>query len=352
VRAILDGCAQAGMRVALARDVVQLRTVHPAPPLKARDISKYVGLEVSRLFRKNGVPLVTSGALVAVTKKDRALWAAATSEPLVRAILDGCAQAGMRVDAVAPAAETLPAALAIPEGTTEVTLPNGTTTEILSVGAGGVWKSRWSRGLGAPTGSWVAGLAASNGHAADVAPAYAAGIRLPTLSLLPEGHRAAQSKMDRRRVGLGVGAGALLWLLAVGTYVGRLSLTYARATTLLHAFQASADSGLSVRRNLDEGRATLATIGAAHVTRSHTLRLLGDLTKALSDSVTLVAIDVGADGVVRLTGFAPRAPLALAQVGRVPELSNAALDGQVTRETVAGVGDRDRFTVVARVVRR
>ncbi|HKV43579.1 MAG TPA: hypothetical protein VJT32_02710 [bacterium] len=339
------------VRVGLARDVVQVRTVRPAPPLKARDVSRYVDLEGARLFRKNGVPLVVGGVLVAVTKTERALWVAAATEPLLKAIVDGCTQGGMTIEAMAPSAETLPAALDIAPGVTEVVVPNGRTTETLSVGVGGVWQSRWTRGLKERTGTWVPALAESNGDSPAVAPAYAAGIQLPTLSLLPDGPRAARRRMDRRRLAAIASAGAVLWVLAGVVFLGRLSAAHSRATTLLQAFRGAADSALEARRNLNEGRATLAMIAAARANRSRMLSLLAGLTKALSDSVTLVALQVTADRTVRITGLAPRATQALAQVGRVPELTGAAFDGAVTHEAVAGIGDRDRFTIVARLVR-
>jgi len=335
------------VRVGLARELTQVRTVRPAPPIKARDVSRYVGLESARLFRTNGASLVTDGALVAVTKTDWALWAAATGEPLLQAILAGCAQAGLTVEAIAPSAETLLAALAVPPGATEVAVPNGATTEMLSVGVGGVWQSRWTRGCDAQMYPGVPALAGMNGDSAHVAPAYAAGVRLPTLSLFPEGHRAARRRTNRQRLAITATAGLLLWLLAGAVYVGRLSLTYRRATTLLLAFRGAADSALEVRRNLDEARATLAMIDEVRAERSRTLGLLGALTRALPDSVTLVALEVGPDGALRLTGLAPRAPQVLAEVGRVPGLVGARLDGSVTHEAVVGVGDRDRFTIVA-----
>jgi len=338
------------VRVGLARDVVQVRTVRPAPPLKARDVTRYVDLEGARLFRKNGAPLVVSGALVTVTKTERALWAAAATEPLLKAIVDGCTQAGMTIEAMAPSAETLPAALDIPLGATEVVVPNGSTTETLSLGVGGVWQSRWTRGLRERTGTWVAALGKANGDSPTVAPAYAAGIRLPALSLLPDGHRAARRRLDRRRFAAIASAGALLWALAGAVYLGRLEATHSRATTLLQAFRGAADSALEARRNLNQGRATLAMIAAARANRSRTLLLLAGLTTALSDSVTLVALQVTADRTVRITGLAPRATQALAQVGRVPDLTDAVFDGAVAHEVVAGVGGRDRFTIVARLV--
>ncbi|MGH7675109.1 MAG: hypothetical protein ACREMV_07540, partial [Gemmatimonadales bacterium] len=58
-------------RVALERDVLQLRTVSPAPPLRAPAARAYVALEAPRLFRRNGWPLVTDAVLVPLGKDMR-----------------------------------------------------------------------------------------------------------------------------------------------------------------------------------------------------------------------------------------------------------------------------------------
>lgn len=339
------------VRVALTRGVVQLRTVHPAPPVKPRDVRRYVSLEATRLFRKNGAPLVTDGALVAVTKGDAALWAAAAAEPLLSAILDGCAQAGLAVEALAPSADTLPAALQRAGESSELIVPNGGCSEQLSLGVGGVWRSRWSREMEASTLDWVPALSALNGDASAAAPAYAAAVQLPTLALLPEDHRRAHRRSTVRRHALMASVGLALWLAAAGTYLGRLSWAYTRSTHLLEAFRGAADSALAVRRDLDAGRATLATIADARVTRSRTLPLLASLTRGLPDSVTLIAFRIGSDGTVRLAGYAPRASQVLAEVERVPGLTGAALDGSATQENLPTVGVRDRFSIVATVGR-
>ena len=340
------------VRVGLARDVVQVRSLHPAPPLKARDVSRYVRLEHARLFRKNGVPLVVDGALVVVARGDHAVWAAAVGEPLLVAILDGCHQAGLRVEAMAPGSDTLPAAFDLENDTTEVAIANGSSTERLALGDNGtVWRSRWSREVEPVTCAWTPALGQLNGGASAIAPAYAAGVRLPVLALFPEGHRAAMRRRSRRRMGAVAAVGLLLWLLAGAVYVERLSFAYSRATTLLHAFRGAADTALAERRELDDARATLANVGRARAERSQTLRLLGALTQTLPDSVTLIALQVFAASEVRLTGYAPQAAAVLARVGRVVGLRDAGFEGAVTREVVAGVGERDRFTIAAKVPR-
>src|SRR6266550_3154242 len=67
-------------RVVLERDVVQLRSLTPAP-LKGKAVRRWVALEAERLFRRNGAPLVTDGVIVPLGKEAAALWAAAVPEP-------------------------------------------------------------------------------------------------------------------------------------------------------------------------------------------------------------------------------------------------------------------------------
>jgi hypothetical protein len=232
--------------------------------------------------------------------------------------------------------------------TAEVSLPDGSTTERLSLGeAGAVWRSRFSRAEGPSAVDWVPALAAVNGERAVVAPAYAAGVRLPVLALLPAGHRAAERRRGRRRMGVLAAVGVGLWLFSGAVYAGRLSYAYARANALLGAFHSAADSALNARRELDEAHTTLETIARARGGRSRSLRLLAGLTAALPDSVSIIALQVSPTGQVRVTGYAPRAADVLARVGRVGGIVGAGFEGAVTREVVAGVGERDRFTVVA-----
>jgi hypothetical protein len=141
--------------------------------------------------------------------------------------------------------------------------------------------------------------------------------------------------------------GLALWLAAGATYVGRLGWVLRAATNSLGRAQPALDSALALRRELDAGRATLATIVAARAGRSRRLELWGALTRSLSDSVFLVALTAAPDGTVRLAGFAPSAARVLAQLERLPRLSHVRPEGRASRETVPGGGERERFTIVA-----
>lgn len=339
-------------RVALERTAVQLRSIDPAPPIRERAVPAYVALETTRLFRTNGAPLVTDAVVVPIAKDRRALWAAAVPEPLLAAIVNGCDQAGLVIEALAPAADTLPAAIVSPDGTTELVFPNGCSTESLSVGIGGVWRSRLVRGVGALTGTWVPSLAALGTDAPALASAYATAVRLPTLELVPSGRKASQRQNAHRRQVRVAALGLALWMAAAGVFVLRLVLANSRTTHALDAARVSVDSALALRRDLDASQATLATIARARAFRSQRLRLLGELTRVLPDSVTLIALHTSGDGTVRLAGYAPRAAQVVAELGHIPGLSGVRLEGTVTRESLGAFGERDRFSIVAAVVRQ
>lgn len=345
-------------RIVLERDLVQLRTVTPAPPLKPGTLRRYVALEAPRLFRKNGVPLATDGQLVPVDAKTKALYAAAVPEPLVSAILDGARQAGLKVDALGPASDVLPWAL-VPEARRgEIALPTGTRREALSVGPFGTWRSRLLVASQPPEpteredAKWDTALEALGGDAPHFAAAFAASIALPRLELWPFAARAGRIRERRRRMLRAVLAGVGAWTLAGGLYVGRLLSTAHSTTSFLRSVATRLDSALAARRDLDAGLATLATIAHAEQTRSHHLILLSDVSAALGDSAYLVAYQVDAAGSVRLAGYAPGAAAVVARMSRIPELQQPRLEGPVTRETPAGGRELDRFAIVAGMRRR
>ncbi len=338
------------VRIALERDAVQLRTVTPVPPLKPGPLRRYVALEATRLFRKNGAPLVTDGISVAADANVRALWMAAAPEPLLRRILDGTGQAGLRVEALGPAADVLPGALALrPNG--EASFPNGQSAEVLSVGLEGTWRSRLVRTT--PNGAleWAPPLAALGADAASFAAAYAVTVQMPRLELWPPEIRAGHARELRRRLLRVALIGVGCWFLAGGVFVGRLLATLHVSTAYLTRVSAQVDTALSARRELDAGRATLATMAGAERERSRHLALLAALTLALGDSAYLTTCQVGADGTVRISGYAASAPTVLATLERVGSLSHPRFEGPVARETTNERRQLDRFAIVAQLER-
>lgn len=335
-------------RVVLERDVVQLRSIVPPPPLKAGALRRYVALEAPRLFRQNGAPLVTDGVRIALTKQSAALWAGAAPEPLVHAVLAGCAQAGLTLETLGPAADVLPWAASNPQGS--IVFANGGTSEVLDVGLGGTWQSRLIRSReNEESATLTLQLAALGEQAHHFAAAYATALTVPRLSLLPADVRAAKERRGNRRMIRLLGIGTALWVLAAGTHVGRLAWIRETATRSLGSAAPPVDSALAARGDLDLARATLAIVARADAARSRHLALLAAVTRALGDSTYLAAFQTMPDGVVRLAGYAPVAARVLAALEGVATLRDVRLEGPVTREQGRDGRARDRFAIVARL---
>lgn len=334
------------VRAVLERETVQLRSLLPAPPLKRGAVRRYVALEVPRLFRANGVALVTDACLLSAGSDQLALWSAAAPEPLVQAVLEGCAEAGLAVESLGPAADVLPWALTAPLGSAVVVYPNGGTSEVLCVGPDGTWRSRLMTSSIEPEPDWVSGLASLGADAKHFAPAYAAAIVPARLQLLPAHTRVARERAGRQRSITVATVGLALLLLALLLHVGRLLVALRVATSFLSANAAVLDTALAARREVATGRATLEIIANARQQRSRHLAVLAGLTSALGDSVFLVSLRVSPDGTIRLSGYAPSASRVLANLERVQELVEPKLEGPVTRETGPS-GELDRFAIVA-----
>jgi hypothetical protein len=313
-RLVAEGAGVAKPRVArvvLERPVIQLRTIEPAPPLSDRAARRWVALEAPRLFRKNGAPLVTDGRVVSRGPSSGALLAIAAAEPLVQAICTGCIEAGMTIETIGAAAEIVPGPLDVAAA-----------------------EQRF-------------GSAAS-----QFAAAFGATLQVPRLAILPENLRAERrAHALRRALRIGV-VGIALWLCAGAIHVLRLAAAERSARTFLQGARPQLDSSLAIRRDLRVAREALAVVAAAERGRSQQLALLAEITGALPDSIYLSSLRHTPDGVLRLSGYAPMAPRAVALLERVPGLRDVRLEGQVSREVVPDGGERDRFSVVARIENR
>lgn len=346
-----SGIVVRAARIVLERDVVQVRTVTPAPPLRAAALRQYVALEAPRLFRENGDRLVTDGARVVLDAHTTALWAAAVPVSLVEAALAGCAQAGLDPESLGLASEVLPEALATRPGAGEVAIPNGVATEVLSLCAAGVWRSRHVAGSQADTCTWVPALADLGPRAPHFAAAFAATCARPRLELFPPAVFAQRSRAASRRRNRLAALGGGLWILAGALYGARVMATTASATQELAASATAVDSALALQRDVDAASSTLETIAVAQRARSRDLALIASLTRAIGDSTYLAALRLDRDGTVRLAGYARAATRVLANLEGVGGLHAARMEGPVTRATVAGRGTLDRFAIAAQRTR-
>lgn len=342
------------VRIVLERDVVQLRTLVPAPRLDREALRRSVALEAPRLFRRTGQALVTDAGRIATAAGTSAVWAVAAAEPLVRAVLSGCSEAGLAVEAIGPAAEVLPHA-ARPDPGGELVLPNGGTAEMIAVGLRGAWRSRLVRANSDAEPLINATLVPALARLGDGARRYAAAFGVararPRLALWPADIRAARAHTRLRRSAQLAALGLALWLAAAVVYVARLSFALRSSASSLAAVASAVDSALVVRREVGLARAALATMTAAERDRSQHLRLLAELTGALDDATYLVLLEVDDTGAMRMTGYSQSAARALTALEHVRWLGDVRFEGGVTREDSPGVGERERFTIVGRADR-
>lgn len=338
------------VRIVLERSVVQLRRA-PSPPLGRREARQYVALHAGRLFRQNGAALITDARVLRVRGVDPFLWAVAVEENLPRALVTGCDEAGLRIDAMGPATEVVTHALAdhLQDGT--VVLPGERGAEVLDVAQGLVVRSRLRAGDGAGIPNWVAPVAALGDRAATFASAYAAAVAQPTLSLLPPDTRVARAHAIRTRTWAVTGVALCCWLLAGALHVARLVATTRAAERELALLAPTLDSAVQMRRELTLLEDALRTMDDLEQTRSHTLALLAGVTDALGDSVFLTAFTVARDSTLQVTGCAPRAGTAVTDLGRVPGLTQLRLEGAVQQVSLPHDPTRhwERFTIRARL---
>jgi hypothetical protein len=95
------------IRVTLARPAVQVRTLTDLPPVKQAELAALVAHQAARFFRRNGAPLVCDAVWVGKGAA-RVARAAAVAEPLIEAIVTGARAAGLAVESIAPADESVP----------------------------------------------------------------------------------------------------------------------------------------------------------------------------------------------------------------------------------------------------
>lgn len=105
----------AELRVEIGPPLVQVRTLHDLPPVRAGHLRTLVATQAGRFFRRNGTALVTDAAWRGSQSRGGVAFAAAAEEPWIAAILEGAAAGGVTVETIRPAS-----------------LPDGARLELLS----------------------------------------------------------------------------------------------------------------------------------------------------------------------------------------------------------------------------
>jgi len=340
-------------RIALEREVVQLRSITPPSRLPRQALQRYIALEAPRLFRRNGADLVTDATLMVTPEGERTLWAGAVAEPLILALTKGCEQAGLILETVGPAADVLPFVVVGSSEPFLLVVPHSNACEHIEYGPRGTWRSRLVLAHRTAPVPWVPELARFGDSASQFAAAYAITRKRPRLELLPRDYKHAWTQRSRRRLTMFASIAVLLWIVAVAVRIVRLELEARRAESELWQNRAAIDSTLALRRDLGTASRALGIIKQFEISRSRLLPLLSDLSRTLSDSVFLVAIHLNGDGTLRLGGYAPSAARALADLERVSGILTPTLEGGVTRELAGGIApELDRFSIASKLVAR
>lgn len=339
------------IRVVLGRDLVQFRTLVPAPPLKAREVDSFVSLHANRLFRRSGTPLIVDALLARAGSGERALFAAAVPETMPKTVMEGCSNAGISLETIGTATEVLPWTVRRRPTDNELEFPCGVEFEVVSIARSGVWRSRRVKENTRPSPEWVDPLTKLGDKAAEYSAAFGAATRRPGLELAPQSHRAGRLRERRARLLRLALVVVGVWLVPAVVYPARLLRTAAAAERELVALSGPADSVLLLRRDLSAARTALATMTDAERSRSRSLELLADLSTVLDDSTFLASIRVQGDSIVRLAGYSRSAARARANLERARTLQRPEFETPVTRQALAGSpedGPWDRFAVVGR----
>lgn len=300
------------VRVAVDVPLSQCRTIGGLPRLTRRELAQHIALSPKRFFLHNGSRLVTDASPVGHRWRNGngAALIAAAPEPIVDAIADGVRAAGMRLVALAPTA---------------------------------LWRTSNGNALMVTDGV---------DHGATFAAACAAATGpTPELSLLPSSHRARVRSDERRSARRWAYACAVSIVMAGASYWAALARQLARAETELATLAAPLERALLERRDGLLAREAVAFLTTGAGSPSEQGRLLAAVARALPDSAFLTSLRLSDRGAGTLSGLAVRATGIPAALERIAGVTEASLNGSLSREIVAG-RPMDRFSLAIKFERR
>lgn len=327
---------------AIGPTAVQVRLVSGLPAVEdSRLLAGIVREGAARFFLRNGAPLVTSG--VHVVAPGRA-WAAAFDEPVVRAVVDGCAAARARLRAVIPAVAVLGPGL-VGE---EICWSDGPVRAEVRF-AGGVLADvrRWRADASVEAVEPVAreALAQLGDRAWRFADAYGAAVLHPRDGLVLEPGRgpSAGPSVSRRRLLVAASAFVLAGLgaaLAPGIAAERAGRRAAVRLAELAEGRRTAAAAEAQLRLIDE---VLTSLAAFDASRRPVLPLLAEIADLLPPHAALISFEVrGTDGIV--VAVAPQAGDVVVALERIEGIANPEIVGPVTPERI-GEDELERVTI-------
>lgn len=318
------------------------------PPVQdAARLGGIVRESASRFFLKNGVPLVTTCRQAA----DGAPWGAALEQPVLEAIEEACRTRRVRLEAIVPTVSVLGRIADDPSGTGRTRWRDGELLVDLTFEAGDLMMVRRAGdapdltsdecarsamlGVLGPDGSRFADALGAARVRLDTVPAWR-GRRDPQ-SAQASGWRLALAAT----AALGAGMASLAAPGVAASFAERSAM--ARLTELAPTRRDIAFA----EREFVKLTSALSEVAAFDQPRYPMTPLLADLTRALPDESSLVALRVAREA-GNLVALTPRAAAVITKLETVPGIEGAEIVGPVTRELLAGK-TLERVTVRFRV---
>ncbi|HEY7877798.1 MAG TPA: hypothetical protein VIC55_06220 [Gemmatimonadaceae bacterium] len=351
LRALLAECPRSQfmpMRViaAVGPSTTQLKRVTDLPLLSApRALAAVVREHAGRFFLKNGVPLVFTAAWV---ESPGCIWIAGFEEPDVTAIIAACRDARLPVSAIVPTAVALRCVV----DESQITWADGDVSVKITYAERRLVQVRRIPSAGPAPGlplfvESVASLGAQAAHVMDAAGAA----RTPSTEALAlhTRHLDHRETPTRRRSTLVAVSCTVAISLAVLSPGIAASLVLRRAEARATVIGPRAAAAEKDARMLDSTSAVLDALAAfANSRRSMTL-LLAEVTRALPDSSTLLALQIDSSGTGNIVAVASHAAAIVDAVERVPSFTSPEIVGPVTHESLGG-HTVERVTVRFRVL--
>jgi hypothetical protein len=355
--------------VAIGPSAVQLKRLTGLPPLDdVAALEAMVREGAGRFFLKNGVPLITTAVRLV---EPGTAWAAAFDATVVDEIERACRAAGLRLQAIAPAAAALAHAVRpTASGERLVWTDGGVRTELTfserrveslrrlpstsahehSADSSTGGNESVTLDVGQPPP--IEALEKLGDRALTFADAYGATRLAQYLTrdeplVLQAGSAALGSSRHPEPTTTRLAVAVLAFLLAAASAIAGPSLVAAHSASdargTLHSMEKDIARAEGEDADLSRISRALFEVASFESSRRSATTLLANLTRALPKEAALVALDVDTAGGT-LVALGARASQVTTALEKVKEIASPEIVGPVTRET-AGSREVERVTV-------
>jgi len=338
LRALLADCplsrfVRPRVIAAVGPSAVQLKRLTELPSLTdPRVLAAVVREHVDRFFLKNDQPLVFSGARV---ESPGRVWIAAFEAPVVTDLIEASRDLRLRLHGIVPTAVALRSVLT----ESEISWSDGDVRILIKYGDHELTSLRCvpdTDAVRVPP-AFVASLAALGARAYDVMDAAGAA-HLPRgeaiVLRVKDLHRRATPSRRRLSVAAVACAIAVVFAMLSSGLASSLVVRRAHARHTLIASRASAAA--RDERALAATSIALAALSAFVRTHRSMALVLAQVTRALPEGSTLLALEIDSTGAGNLVAIAPHAAAVVDAVERVPVFTSPEIVGAVTHESLGG----------------